>query len=218
NCNSFTRFYFALLGQIPYGDCPYVPPELVLVPSRLNFSLAAMSSWTRTIIVPLMIMSAFKPVRTIPGGRGIAELFRADLPRHPGRRPRTPFPGTTFFWGAARLLRWADRWAPRSWRRPGIRAAHRWMFDPFETSDGLGAIFPPMIYTVVALTCLGYEPDSAPVRWALEQLEDLLIEEDGAIRVQPCVSPVWDTAIATIALADAGLPKFHPALLRSVRW
>src|SRR5262245_20827029 len=75
-----------------------------------------------------------------------------------------------------------------------------------------------MIYTVVALECLGYEPDSAPVRWAHRQLEDLLIEEDGKVRVQPCVSPVWDTAIATIALADAGVPAYHPALLCAARW
>jgi squalene-hopene/tetraprenyl-beta-curcumene cyclase len=108
--------------------------------------------------------------------------------------------------------------APSAWRRPGIKAAHRWLFEHFENSDGLGAIFPPMIYSVVALTSLGYEVDSAPVRWCLEKLEELLIEEDGTIRVQPCLSPVWDTAIATIALADAGLPEFHPALLRSVRW
>jgi squalene-hopene/tetraprenyl-beta-curcumene cyclase len=92
------------------------------------------------------------------------------------------------------------------------------MLNHFENSDGLGAIFPPMIYTVIALKCLGYQPDSAPVQWALRQLEDLLIEEDGTVRVQPCVSPIWDTALATIALADAKLPAYHPALLRAVRW
>src|SRR5207244_3489851 len=75
-----------------------------------------------------------------------------------------------------------------------------------------------MIYSVVALRCLGYEVDSAPCRWALEKLEELLIEEGDTVRVQPCVSPIWDTAIATIALADAGVADFHPALLRSVRW
>jgi squalene-hopene/tetraprenyl-beta-curcumene cyclase len=92
------------------------------------------------------------------------------------------------------------------------------MLDHFENSDGLGAIFPPMIYTVVALGCLGYDPDSAAMSWALRQLEDLLIEEGETIRVQPCLSPVWDTAIGTIALADSGVPDYHPALLKSVRW
>ena len=92
------------------------------------------------------------------------------------------------------------------------------MLEHFENTDGLGAIFPPMIYTVVALRCLGYEPDSAAGAWAMRQLEDLMIEEDGTMRLQPCVSPVWDTAIATIALADAQLPAYHPALLAAVRW
>jgi squalene-hopene/tetraprenyl-beta-curcumene cyclase len=92
------------------------------------------------------------------------------------------------------------------------------MLDHFENTDGLGAIFPPMIYAVIALRCLGYDDDSAAVQWAHRQLEDLLIEEEGKVRVQPCVSPIWDTAIATIALADAKLPAFHPALLRAARW
>ena len=216
-CNSFTRFYLALLGQIPYEETPSVPPELLLIPSRLGFSLAAMSSWTRTIVVPLTIISAFKPVRRLEPERGIAELFRRVLPRTPWRTARF-FSWRNCFCGVDRVLKWADRSLPASWRRPGIGAAHRWMVEHFRNSDGLGAIFPPMIYTVVALECLGYEPDSSEVQWALRQLEDLIIEEDGKVRLQPCVSPVWDTAIATIALADAKLPPYHPALFRAVRW
>ena len=217
-CNSFTRFYLALLGQIPYADCPSVPPELALVPARWNFSLHAMSAWTRTIVVPLSILSAFQPVRALLPEQGIGELFRADLPPHPSRRARRALSWTNFFLGLDRVLKHADRWLPRAMRQPGIRASHRWMVDHFENSDGLGAIFPPMIYTVVALECLGYERNSTAVQWALRQLEDLLIEEDGKVRVQPCVSPIWDTAIATIALADAKLPDYHPALFRAVRW
>ena len=217
-CNSFTRFYLALLGQIDYQDCPSVPPELVLLPSWLNFSLSAISAWTRTIIVPLSIMSAFKPVRRLEPERGIGELFRDDLPRHPSRRTARPLSWTNLFLGLDRALKWADRRLPQSWRKRGISAAHRWMLDHFENSDGLGAIFPPMIYTVIALKCLGYAEDSALVHWAHRQLDDLLIEEDGKVRIQPCVSPVWDTAITTIALADGKLPDYHPALFRAVRW
>ena len=140
-----------------------MPPELVLVPSRLGFSLSAMSAWTRTIVVPLSIISAFKPVQALPPEQGIAELFRDDLPA-PSRRSRRLVSWTNFFLGVDRLLKWADRRVPASWRKPGITAAHRWMLDHFENSDGLGAIFPPMIYTVIALKCLDYSPDSAPVR------------------------------------------------------
>ncbi len=216
-CNSFTRFYLALLGQIGYDEAPYVPPELMLVPPRLPFSLASMSSWTRTIVVPLMIICAFKPARPLPPDRGIAELFGDDLPA-PERGTHRPVSWENFFLVVDRLLKRADKVVPASWRKPAIRRAHRWMLDHFENSDGLGAIFPPMIYSVVALGSLGYDDDSAAMGWAIRQLEDLVIEDGPTAWVQPCLSPVWDTAIATIALADAKLADYHPALLRSVRW
>ncbi len=216
-CNSFTRFYLALLGQIGYEDTPCVPPELQFVPSWIGFSLSAMSSWTRTIVVPLSIISALKPVRPLPPELGIAELFCHDGPR-PSRRTERTVSWENFFLAVDRALKAVERVVPASWRRPGVRAAHRWMLDHFENSDGLGAIFPPMIYTVIALHALGYDADDPAVRWAMRQLDDLLIEEDGAVRVQPCVSPTWDTAITTIALADSDIPAFHPALLRSARW
>jgi len=217
-CNSFTRFYLAILGQIGYDDCPSVPPELLLLPSRWSFSLAAMSAWTRPILVPLTILSVERPVRTLSTSQGIAELFREDLPRRADHRHPHPVCWTNFFLAVDSALRWADRNVPKSWRRRGLRAAHRWMFDHFENTDGLGAIFPPMIYSVVALKCLGYETESAPVQWALRQLDDLMIEEGDEVRVQPCVSPTWDTAIAVIALADSGVPADDPALGSAARW
>jgi squalene-hopene/tetraprenyl-beta-curcumene cyclase len=217
-CNSFTRFYLALLGQIGYDECPCVPPELVLIPARWNFSLSAMSAWTRTIVVPLSIMSFFKPVRALDPERGIAELFPGEERRPPRRRARW-FSWTSFFHGVDRALKILDRWLPASWRQPAIRAAHRWMLEHCENTDGLGAIFPPMVYSIIALRCLDYELDSPTVQWALEQLGNLQIADGGGrVRMQPCLSPVWDTAIATIALADAGLASAHPAWERAVGW
>ncbi len=218
-CNSFTRFYLALLGQIGYDECPSVPPEIVLIPSWLEFSLSAMSAWTRTIVVPLSIMSHHKPVRPIDLERGISELFlerQADLPsRGPEARY---FSWSSFFLGVDRVLKWVDRWVPASWRRPGIKAAHKWIIEHLEGSDGLGAIFPPMIYTIVALECLGYDKNSPVVEWAWRQLDDLNIEDGDRARVQPCLSPVWDTAIATIALSDAKDSEHEPAIARAVTW
>ncbi len=217
NCNSFTRFYLALLGQVSYDECPCVPPELALVPARWGFSLAAMSAWTRPIVVPLAIISAHKPVREIAPDRGIGELFRADLPRtHRFTGKRLSW--ENFFLKFDRVLKFADRVLPNSLRRPALKAAHRWILDHCEDSDGLGAIFPPMIYTIVAFKCLGYSNDSELMQWAERHLNDLIIEDAASTRIQPCVSPVWDTAIAAISLADAGLPSFHPALMRSARW
>ena len=88
------------------------------------------------------------------------------------------------------------------------------MLEHFADSDGLGAIFPPMIYTVISLRCLGYADDSPEMHWALKQLDDLMIEEDDTLRLQPCFSPVWDTALTLNALADAGVPGEHQAVGR----
>ena len=216
-CNSFTRFYLALLGQISYDEVPCVPPELVLLPARWNFSLNAMSAWTRTIVVPLSIMSFYKPVRRLGTEQGIAELFRGDRPPR-DRYKAARFTWTSFFLGMDRTLKWLDRRLPAAWRKPGLGAATRWMLAHCEKTDGLGAIFPPMVYSIIALRSLGYELDSPEVEWALAQLRGLQIAQDDRVRVQPCLSPVWDTAIAMICLADAGVPADHPTWARAVDW
>jgi squalene-hopene/tetraprenyl-beta-curcumene cyclase len=207
-CNSFTKFYLALLGEFPYENCASVPPEMMLLPRWCYFHLHAMSSWTRTIVVPLSIFSACKPVRRLPPEKGIAELF-LDPPqaRHwPAEPTRRRFSWTNFFLGLDWLYKKAERWGllkpMRGW---AIRRAAEWMRERFADSDGLGAIFPPMIYTVIALRCLGVADDDPEMQWALLQLDDLMIEDADTLRLQPCLSPVWDTALALNALADAFL-------------
>jgi squalene-hopene/tetraprenyl-beta-curcumene cyclase len=205
-CNSFTKFYLALLGQFPYANCPAVPPELMLLPRWAYVNIYAMSSWTRTIVVPLSIFYAHKPVRRLPPHLGIAELFLDDpatplWPHPPTRRLLT---WTNVFLAADQLLKRCEKWLGPI-RTAALRRAERWMRDHFSASDGLGAIFPPMIYTVVCLRCLGVPDDAPEMRWALKQLDNLMIEEGDALRLQPCFSPVWDTALTLNALADADL-------------
>jgi squalene-hopene/tetraprenyl-beta-curcumene cyclase len=219
-CNSFTKFFLALLGQFPYGNCPAVPPEMILLPTWCYFNLYAMSSWTRTIVVPLSIFYAHKPVRRLPTEVGIAELFL-----QPPDTPLWPHPPT------ARLLSWTNFFLAVDWafkwvearglgfvRREALRRAEAWMRERFADSDGLGAIFPPIIYTIVCLRCLGHADDSPEMQWAMQQLDDLIIEDEDKLRVQPCFSPVWDTALSLKALADAGVPGHHPAVGRATRW
>jgi squalene-hopene/tetraprenyl-beta-curcumene cyclase len=203
--NSFTKFYLALLGQFPYENCASVPVELCLLPTWCYVNLYALSSWTRTIVVPLSIFSACKPVRRLPAEQGVAELFL--LPPHtplpPARTPRR-VSWANFFLLVDRLYKWCERRGLLTpLRRRALPEAARWMRERFEGSDGLGAIFPPMIYTVVALRCLGVADDAPEMQWALKQLDDLIIEEGDTIRLQPCLSPVWDTALALNALCDA---------------
>jgi squalene-hopene/tetraprenyl-beta-curcumene cyclase len=222
--NSFTRFYLALLGQISYEQCPSVPPEFILLPKWFPINLYAVSAWSRTIIVPLSIMSAHRPVRQIEPDRGIRELFLRqpqDWPelRCPGlKRSTRLLSWDRFFRGIDSGLKWLQRRGFTPGRRRALRAAERWMLDRFEGSDGLGAIFPPMVWSVVALRCLGYPDDSAPMRYCLEWLEGLVLEEQETARLQPCKSPVWDTAITLRALVDSGVRPTHELIGRGVEW
>lgn len=242
-CNSFCKFYLALLGQFPYANCPAVPPEMLLLPRWCYFNVYAMSSWTRTIVIPLTIFYAHKPVRVLPPELGIRELFLEppETPLWPHPPDRRLLTWTNFFLFTDRLIKWVDalgldRAKNKRQMRQGkgflfsflfpfsqiraraLRRAERWMLEHFADSDGVGAIFPPIVYTIISLRCLGYADDAPEMQWALRQLDDLMIEEDQTLRLQPCFSPVWDTALTLIALADAGAGRHHPAVERGVRW
>jgi len=226
--NSFTRFYLALLGIIDYEQCPAVPPELILIPRSMPFNIFEMSAWSRTILVPLSLLWAYRPVRRLKPEQGIRELFVRSPEELPVRMPstaaldnlrhKTRLNWDTIFAYLDRLLKGLERLRIRPLRRWAIRRAADWMLQRFEKSDGLGAIFPPIIWSVVALKCLGYADDSAEVQGALAELDKLMITDNGTVRLQPCRSPVWDTAISVLALREAGVPSEHPAIARGVDW
>jgi squalene-hopene/tetraprenyl-beta-curcumene cyclase len=219
-CNSFTNFYLALLGQFPYANCPAVMPELMLLPRWSYINIHAMSSWTRTIVVPLSIFYAHKPVRKLPEEMGIKELFlqppETPLWPHPPTKQRLSW--TNFFLFGDWLAKRLEKWGLLFLRRRALRLAKEWMLAHFEDSDGVGAIFPPIIYTIISLRCFGFDDESPEMRWAVKQLEDLILEEEDSLRVQPCFSPVWDTALSLIALGDGGEGADDPSIVRAVRW
>jgi squalene-hopene/tetraprenyl-beta-curcumene cyclase len=222
--NSFTRFYLALLGQISYDHCPAVPPELVLLPGWFPINLYRLSAWSRTIVVPLSIMWAHRPRREIAPECGISELFLRDPNDWPPLRcpgltsERGRFSWDNFFRQTDSTLKWleARKWHPL--RRRALASAERWMTTRFAHSDGLGAIFPPIIWSIVALKCLGYSDDSAEVRYNFDQLRSLTIEQTHTARLQPCLSPVWDTALTLRALAVSGLSPDDDPARRAVNW
>jgi len=201
--NSFTRYYLALLGQMPYSACPAVPPEMVLLPAGFPINLARVSAWSRTMIVPLSLMWAFKPRRRMPRDRGIAELFAAA----PGEIRALPVDDSAW----ARVFRGIDRGLKAcEWlgltplRARAIQACRRWMLERFDGSDGLGAIFPPIVWSIIALRAMGCGDDDPEVREAWSRLDGLVERQpDGTTRLEPCRSPVWDTAITTIALTES---------------
>ncbi len=155
--NSFTRYYLALLGQIPYRQCPVVPPEIMLLPGWSPINLYSMSAWSRTILVPLAILSSFRPVVEVGPEFGIRELFVESpecwpLTRCPGLEHK-PSLWTRFFAGVDSALHLLERRRWRPLRRRALQKAEAWMLERFAGSDGLGAIFPPMIWSIVALRC-----------------------------------------------------------------
>ena len=227
--NSFTRYYLALLGVIEYRQCPAVPPELMLIPSWAPFNIYEMSSWSRTILVPLSLLWAFQPSRKLPEELQPRELFINGPENLPVSMPpstaldamkqKTLLPWDRIFQNIDRAWKLAERAGVKPFRRIAVKLAATWMRERFADSDGLGAIFPPIIWSVVALRCLGDAEDSPAVQAALTELEKLILhDEDGAIRLQPCKSPVWDTAIALIALRESGVPADDARIQRSVDW
>ena len=217
--NSFTRFYLALVGAVGWDLVPAALPELVILPSWFVLNLYRMSSWTRAIVVPLTIIYAMKPRSTVLPRARVDELFLDPADRR-----------IAFRWDA-RLMCWRNvflaldqvgkqyerlPWKP--FRRRALNEARRWMLEHLERSAGLGAIYPAMMNSVFALLALGYSPDDPVAAREIAQLASLEIEEADTLRVQPCVSPVWDTAIAMVALQEAGLPPDHPALVKAAAW
>jgi squalene-hopene/tetraprenyl-beta-curcumene cyclase len=224
--NSFTRFYLALLGQISYEQCPAVPPEVVLLPKWFPVNLYAVSAWSRTIIVPLSIMSALRPVRRLEPRLGIRELFVEEPENWPTLRcpglagGRGLFSWDRLFRTVDRLLKFYQRRQFVPLRRKALAAAEQWMTARFDQSDGLGAIYPPIVWSIVALKCLGYPDDSTEMQYCHRQLNDLCLNDlkTGSTRLQPCKSPVWDTAITIRALAHSGVRPENPAIREGIQW
>ena len=218
--NSFTRFYLAILGQLPFSACASVPAEIVLLPRWFFFNLYAMSAWSRTIFVPLAVVDAFKPVTTLPDRMHIRELFLEppEKPRWPAKPTRQWFSWTNLFLGIDWCFKTLERRKLTPLRKLAVRRAVAWMRERYRNSDGVGAIFPPMVYNAIVLRCLGVPDDDSEMCWALKQIDDLCIDDGDTLRLQPCLSPVWDTTLSLIGLADAGEPADSVEVRSAVNW
>jgi squalene-hopene/tetraprenyl-beta-curcumene cyclase len=210
SCNSYTKINLSLFGLYPRQYVPSIPPELLLVPGNLLYE---MSSWTRGIIVPLSIVQAIGGERPVPDGFHVQELFapgkRLALPKREGL--------SALFNQADRLVKVWERRGIRDIRRSAIREAEHWMLDRTRFADGLGAIYPAMMYSIMAMDALGYERDHPDLVEAIQQFERLILETADRFQFQPCFSPVWDTAIAAFALGEMQMAS-PPALTRAADW
>jgi squalene-hopene/tetraprenyl-beta-curcumene cyclase len=224
--NTYTKYHLALFGQYPWSRVPAIPPEMVFLPRAAPFTVYDMSSWSRTIFVPLSILYAHRPICALPASCGVSELFTGGAETPPDARAGDA--GADAQSGAwKKLFGYVDRALKGYERLPGIGVVRRaaveraaaWMIERLDASDGLSAILPAMANSALALKCLGYSESHPLLKEQLAHLDGLLLrDEEGALRMQPCLSPVWDTVLAAHALAQAGAPPDHPALRRAASW
>jgi squalene-hopene/tetraprenyl-beta-curcumene cyclase len=227
-CNTFTKMYLCALGQYDYDAVPAIPPEIVLFPNWFYFNIYEISAWSRSILVPLAIIYAKKPYKRIPAEHAIDELFvggrtNANLRLQWDRKKKISW--RNFFIAIDRLMHWAEAVHLRPVRRIALKKAEKWMLERLEMSDGLGAIYPAMMNAIIALRCLGYSEDDPQVIRARDEFEKLGIEQEPtpefpypSFRMQPCMSPVWDTGQAIYALGEAGVARNDPRMLKAADW
>lgn len=196
-CNSYTKINLSFFDLFPRKFCPTIPPELMILPG--NF-LYEMSSWTRSIIVPLSVVQALGGTKATPGRLRVDELAHPTRKFALQRKDRI----ANLFITADKLLKRWERQSIRKIRGSAIREAETWMLQHLQHSEGLGAIYPSMMYAIMAMDALGYERDHPDLLAALEHFDGLILDKGASLIFQPAKSPVWDTAIATYALGEFG--------------
>src|SRR5690348_3457941 len=220
HANVFTRILLALFGIIPWRGVPVMPVEIMLLPEWFPFHLSKISYWGRTVLVPLLVLQALKPKALNPRGVTIDELFLED-PLRIGPAPRAPHQKRSwfvFFRLVDIALRACEGAFPKSTRRRAIDRAVAFVTERLNGEDGLGAIFPAMANSVMMFDVLVYPKDHPHVAVARASIEKLLVIKEDEAYCQPCVSPVWDTALACHALLEVGDDRSRDGARRSLQW
>lgn len=203
--NVFTLIQLALFGQVPWRAVPVMPIELMLLPRWFPFHLEKVSYWSRTVIVPLLIVMTKKPLAKNPRNVHVRELFTIppeQVKNWYNMNRKGAF--AAFFRGLDRILQVVDPYFPKARRERCIKAAESWIKERLNGEDGLGAIYPAMANAVMAFELLGYPKDHPDLVIAKKSIEKLMVMEEGRAYCQPCVSPIWDTGLAVHALLEAG--------------
>ena len=218
-CNVFTRITLALFGQVPWRAVPVMPIEVMHLPKWFFFHLSKISYWSRTVIVPLLILMTLKPKAVNSGNINIGELF--ETPPENEKHYLMNSTGTwagEFFLFFDKVLRLIEPFMPRRLRSRAIKKALAFISERLNGEDGLGGIFPAMANTVMAFHTLKYPKDDEDFIIAKAAIEKLLVIEDNKAYCQPCLSPIWDTALAAQALLEVGDNKCTSAAHTSLRW
>ncbi len=215
--NVFTRIALALFGELPWRGVPYIPVEIMLLPKWFPFHIDKVSYWSRTVMVPLFILCTRKPKAKNPRNIGIRELFTTppEKERHYFRRAGMLAKAFLLFDHVGRMI---DPLVPAGLRERATRRAESWFIARLNGEDGLGAIFPAMVNALEAMVILGYPADDPRRVTAKRALQKLLVVGPSSAYCQPCVSPIWDTALAALAMQEAGDEASREASTRALDW
>jgi squalene-hopene/tetraprenyl-beta-curcumene cyclase len=211
----FTRVWLALCGEWKWEDLPAMPIELMLLPPRAPISIYRFASWARATIVPLLILMHDRPVRPVPPTASLAEL---RVGRPVPLEPRDAI--DRLFLGIDSVLRRYNRLPWHPMRARARRAAEQWVLEHQEADGSWGGIQPPWVYSLMALHALGYGVDHPVIRKGLDGMRDrwMIRRGDGSLRVQACLSPVWDSALSLVALLESRFDADDPAVQKAARW
>src|SRR5438309_2513094 len=219
--NTFSKLYLALLGQFPWKYLPAIPIEMVLLPKWAPFHIYKMSSWSRAMLLPLGIINHFKPTRVLPGDKQLHELYPLGTEQADLRLPRSEkfWTWRNFFLRLDDTLKFLQPLRIGHLRRRALEVAERWMVERIgEGSDGLAAVYPAMLNCMIALRVLGYTKKNPTYAKAEKDFAGLFLDDPEDFRIQPCLSPVWDTAITIISLTESGVSPEYPALQKAADW
>ena len=215
----FTKIYLALFGLYDWRAISSIPVELTIFPVWFPLKIYNFSSWARSTLVPLAMISAFKPVRTLDGVATLRELYREPDRLPPITSGKLPsFSWKRTFIALDKLVKVYERMPVRLFRKMALKRTGQWILDHQESTGDWGGIQPAMINSILALTAMGYPNTSKPVRKGLDALKKFTIENDHELVLQSCISPVWDTALTCLAMKCAGTNKNHPSLKKACAW
>lgn len=218
--NVFTKIWLALFGQFDWRGTPSIPPEIIFLPNWFYFNIYEFASWSRATIVALMVVLTKKPVYRIPEFAQVSELYLEPEGHRDyclGKYEKV-FSWRSFFLLLDRFFKAYEKLPFKPGRGLALRKAEKWIVEHQEADGSWGGIMLPWVYSLFALKSLGYPLDHPVIARGLQGLEGFIIEDDATLRLQPAVSPVWDTAWAILALSESGLASDDPALIKGARW
>ncbi len=219
--NTYAKLYLALLGQFPWRYLPTVPVEIVFMPQWFIFNIYEVSSWSRAMLMPLAILNYYKPTKQLPADQQLHELYPIGTEEEDHglgwQKPRFSWPN--FFLVCDRLLKVLHTLPWKPWRRAALARAEAWMTRRMgEGSDGLAAIFPAMLNALITLKTLRYSTEHPLYVKAKRDFAGLFVDDPQDFRIQPCLSPVWDTAINLVALLESGVDAHDAKIEQAISW